>query len=98
MSVTTAVPYFTARPAGPTEGRPGLVVVMEGNGMSQQLLRVCQRFAAEGYVVHAPDLFHRFGGSDGDAAMAEGWYGKLRSSRTRSPTCRRVRRRHERSA
>jgi carboxymethylenebutenolidase len=78
MSVTTAVPYFTARPAGPTEGRPGLVVVMEGNGMSQQLLRVCQRFAAEGFVVAAPDLFHRFGGSDADRAASEGWYGKLR--------------------
>jgi carboxymethylenebutenolidase len=77
MSVTTAVPYFTARPAGPTEGRPGLVVVMEGNGISQQLLRVCQRFAAEGFVVAAPDLFHRFGGSDADRAAADGWYGKL---------------------
>ena len=77
MSVTTAVPYFTARPQGPAAGRPGLVVIMEGNGMSQQLLRVCQRFAAEGYVVAAPDLFHRFGGSDADRAASEGWYGKL---------------------
>jgi carboxymethylenebutenolidase len=72
-----AVPYFFAQPAGATEGRPGLVVVMEGNGMSQQLLRVCQRFAAQGYVVAAPDLFHRFGGSDADRAAADGWYGKL---------------------
>jgi carboxymethylenebutenolidase len=78
MSVTTAVPYFTARPAGATTGRPGLVVVMEGNGISQQLLRVCQRFAAEGFVVAAPDLFHRFGGSDADRAAADGWYGELR--------------------
>jgi carboxymethylenebutenolidase len=72
------VPSFTARPAGSIEGRPALVVVMEGNGMSQQLLRVCQRLSAEGYAVQAPDLFHRFGGSDADRAMAEGWYGKLR--------------------
>jgi carboxymethylenebutenolidase len=72
-----AVPHFSARPAGGTQGRPGLVVVMEGNGMSQQLLRVCQRFAAEGYVVAAPDLFHRFGGSDADRAAADGWFGKL---------------------
>jgi carboxymethylenebutenolidase len=72
-----AVPYFSAQPAGATEGRRGLVVVMEGNGMSQQLLRVCQRFAAEGYVVAAPDLFHRFGGSDADRAAADGWFGKL---------------------
>jgi carboxymethylenebutenolidase len=72
-----AVPFFQAQPAGDPAGRPGLVVVMEGNGMSQQLLRVCQRFAAEGYVVAAPDLFHRFGGSDTDRSMAEGWYGKM---------------------
>ena len=72
------VPSFTARPPGSAEGRPALVVVMEGNGMSQQLLRVCQRFAAEGYAVQAPDLFHRFGGSDADRAAAEGWYTKLR--------------------
>lgn len=78
MTVTIAVPHFTARPTGPVAGRPGLVVIMEGNGMSQQLLRVCQRFAAEGYVVSAPDLFHRFGGSDADRAAADGWYGKLR--------------------
>jgi carboxymethylenebutenolidase len=77
MTNATAVPQFCAQPAGPTEGRRGLVVVLEGNGMSQQLLRVCQRFAAEGYVVAAPDLFHRFGGSDADRAMSEGWYGKL---------------------
>jgi carboxymethylenebutenolidase len=72
-----AVPFFYAQPAGDVAGRPGLVVVMEGNGMSQQLLRVCQRFAAEGYVVAAPDLFHRFGGSDTDVSMTDGWYGKL---------------------
>jgi carboxymethylenebutenolidase len=72
-----AVPHFFAQPPGPTAGRAGLVVVMEGNGMSQQLLRVCQRFADEGYVTTAPDLFHRFGGSDVDRSMSEGWYGKL---------------------
>jgi carboxymethylenebutenolidase len=77
MTEPIAVPYFAAQPSGPTEGRPGLVVVMEGNGMSQQLLRVSQRFAAEGYVVVAPDLFHRFGGSDVDRSMTEGWYGKM---------------------
>ena len=36
----------------------------EGNGMHAQLLRVCQRLAAEGYTVIAPDVFWRFGGSD----------------------------------
>jgi carboxymethylenebutenolidase len=63
MSEPIAVPYFLSRPAAPPPW-PGVVVVMEGNGMSPQLLRVCQRLAAEGYAAIAPDLFHRVGGSD----------------------------------
>ena len=75
------VPYFLAPSDRGPAGHPAVVVIMEGNGMSQQLLRVCQRFAHEGYTAIAPDLFHRFGGSDGDRAMAEGWYGEDRTSR-----------------
>ncbi len=63
-----AVPYFHARPAGPPPW-PGVVVIHEGNGMSTQLLRVCQRLAKQGYAVVAPDLFWRFGGSDPDNYM-----------------------------
>jgi carboxymethylenebutenolidase len=63
-----AVPYFHARPAGPPPW-PGVVVIHEGNGMSAQLLRVCERLAGQGYAVVAPDLFWRFGGSDPDAYM-----------------------------
>lgn len=70
----TPTPYFLAPAAEGTADRPALVVVMEGNGMSQQLLRVCQRFAAAGYTTIAPDLYHRFGGSDADAAMRDGHY------------------------
>ena len=40
---------------------------MEGMGITPQLLRVCERFAAEGYAAAAPDLFWRFGGSNPDA-------------------------------
>jgi carboxymethylenebutenolidase len=72
------VPHFVAPAAEGFGGRPAVVVVMEGNGMSPQLLRVCQRFAAAGYPALAPDLFHRFGGSDPDAAVREHWYGRLR--------------------
>ena len=42
-----AVPFFTSTPATPPPW-PGIVVVMEGNGISPQLLRVCERLAARG--------------------------------------------------
>ena len=59
------VPYFVSLPTTPTP-REAVVVVHEGNGMSPQLLRVCQRLADAGYGAIAPDLFWRFGGSDPD--------------------------------
>jgi carboxymethylenebutenolidase len=58
-----ALPYFVARPAGDGRG-PGVVVLHEGNGISPQLLRVCQRLAGEGYTALAPDLFFRAGGTE----------------------------------
>jgi len=58
-----ALPYYTARPATDEPG-PGLVVIHEGNGMSAQLLRFCERMAHEGYAVVAPDLFYRAGGPE----------------------------------
>jgi carboxymethylenebutenolidase len=63
--VDITVPFFTSVPATPPPW-PGLVVVMEGNGISPQLLRVCERLAHEGYATVAPDLYWRFGGSDPD--------------------------------
>jgi len=65
-----AVPFFTAIPATPAPW-PGIVVVMEGNGISPQLLRVCQRLAHEGYAVIAPDLYWRSGGSDPNKTMEQ---------------------------
>lgn len=56
-----ALPYYLSLPAAPPPW-PGVVVIHEGNGMSQQLLRVCERLAAEGYATIAPDLFFRAGG------------------------------------
>jgi carboxymethylenebutenolidase len=61
-----AVPYFVSLPASPPPW-PGVVVVMEGLGITPQLLRVCERLAAEGYAAAAPDLYWRFGGSNPDA-------------------------------
>src|SRR3954447_21543573 len=56
------VPYFLARPASDVEA--GIVVIHEGNGMSSQLLRICERLAGEGYAVAAPDVFFRSGGPE----------------------------------
>ena len=72
-----AVPFFMPTPAAPPPW-PGVVVVMEGNGISPQLLRVCERLAAEGYAAVAPDLFWRFGGSNPEAAGEH--YTQLRHS------------------
>jgi carboxymethylenebutenolidase len=76
-----ALPYFLALPAaGPPW--PGVVVLHEGNGISSQLLRVCQRLAGEGYAAIAPDLFFRAGGSEaGDFATL---MGSLEPERTRA--------------
>ena len=50
----------TSRPAG--EGtHPGVVVIMEAFGVNPNIEGIVQRFASEGYVAAAPDLFHRSG-------------------------------------
>ena len=77
MAASAPTPFFYAPPATGTAGHSAIVVIMEGGGMTQQLLRVCQRLAHEGYTAIAPDLFHHFGGSDSDKALAEGWYAKM---------------------
>jgi carboxymethylenebutenolidase len=53
-------PYWLCRPKDAVTA--GIVVIHEGNGMSVQLLRLCERLAAEGYAVAAPDVFFRTGG------------------------------------
>src|SRR4051812_14236983 len=58
-----ALPYFLARPAGDAPA-PGIVVIQEANGVTSQLLRVCQRLAGHGYMAIAPDLFFRVGGTE----------------------------------
>ena len=50
---------FVARPdgAGP---HPGLVVIQEAFGVNDHIKDVAQRYAAQGYLAVAPDMFHRF--------------------------------------
>ena len=51
---------FVAWPAG--AGRmPALVVVQEAFGVNDHIRDVCRRFAREGYVALAPEIFHRAG-------------------------------------
>jgi carboxymethylenebutenolidase len=54
----TRMAAFVARPA--QGGRhPGLLVFQEAFGVNHHIRNVTERFAAEGYVAIAPELFHR---------------------------------------
>jgi carboxymethylenebutenolidase len=44
--------------AEPEESGPGLIVLQEWWGVDDHIRDVCERFAAEGFVALAPDLFH----------------------------------------
>src|SRR5437016_3547506 len=45
--------------SAPRGGRgPGVVVIQEYWGLVPQIRSVCDRFAADGFVALAPDLFH----------------------------------------
>lgn len=63
---------YAAEPAGPGP-HPGLIVFQEAFGVTAHIRDVADRFAREGYVAIAPELFHRtappgFEGSPGDFA------------------------------
>ena len=50
---------------------PGLILLQEAFGVNEHILNVGRRLAAQGYIVHFPELFHRtappkFVGSYGD--------------------------------
>src|SRR5919197_5436083 len=55
-------------------GGPGVVVIQEWWGLVPHIKDVCDRFAAEGYVALAPDLYH------GDVARSPDEAGKLMMS------------------
>lgn len=53
---------YLARPAGAAkEKRPGLLLIQEIFGVNHHIQDVVRRFAAAGFVVAAPDIFHRTG-------------------------------------
>ncbi|MCH7909309.1 MAG: dienelactone hydrolase family protein [Candidatus Hydrogenedentes bacterium] len=52
-----SVPAFQCLPSG--DGPfPGVVVIQEWWGLVDHIMDVCDRFAAEGFVALAPDLYH----------------------------------------
>jgi carboxymethylenebutenolidase len=53
-----SMPAYVAKPDGGGKS-PGVLLFMEIFGINQHIRSVADRVAAEGYVVLAPDLFHR---------------------------------------
>src|SRR5690242_14249046 len=62
LQVPQATPMdaFVARPAG-AGPHPGLLVFQEAYGVNPHIRDVTTRFANQGYVAIAPELFHRTG-------------------------------------
>jgi len=54
----TTMAAYVARPKE-AQLHPGLLLFQEAFGVNHHIRSVCDRFAAEGYVVIAPELFHR---------------------------------------
>ena len=51
---------FLVKPEGLGSG-PAVIVAMEAFGVNSHIKEVCRRLAREGYVVIAPDFYHRTG-------------------------------------
>ena len=60
----TLVPAYRAQPAGKTH-LPVIIVVHEVFGVHEHISDVCRRFAKQGYLAIAPDLYVR----EGDASV-----------------------------
>jgi carboxymethylenebutenolidase len=81
---------YVARPA--SDGRhPGLIVFQEAFGVNGHIRNVTERFAAQGYVAIAPELFHRtapagFEGNYKDFAAMKPHYEAVTSEATEVDT------------
>ena len=66
VSDGTEMRAYVARPSTPGK-YPGILVFQEAFGVNAHIRDVADRFAREGYVAVAPELFHRTGtGVEGD--------------------------------
>ena len=53
---------YVAVPEGNKKAHyPGMIVFQEAFGVNKHIQEVCKRFAREGFVAMAPELFHRLG-------------------------------------
>jgi carboxymethylenebutenolidase len=55
----TEMRAWTARPAAEGDSQAGLIVMQEAFGVNPHIRDITERFAREGYVAIAPELFHR---------------------------------------
>ena len=59
----TPINAYLSHPVAP--GRyPGVIVIMEAFGLNDHIKDIARRFAAEGYVALAPDMYTREGSPD----------------------------------
>lgn len=59
---------YTATPKTSGPSTPGIVLIMHGWGVDTSIRDVARRFAKQGYVTIAPDLYGRLGAPSGDGA------------------------------
>ena len=64
---TTTSGYLATPPSG---AGPGVLVIQEWWGLVPHIKHVCDRFAAEGFVALAPDMFHGQTASEPDGASS----------------------------
>ena len=62
---TTTAGYLATPRSG---SGPGVLVIQEWWGLVPHIKHVCDRFAAEGFVALAPDMFHGQTASEPDGA------------------------------
>ena len=65
------VPVYMAKPAGKSTGMPVVLVLSEIFGAHEHICDIARRFAREGYMALAPELFIRQGDPMGYANMAD---------------------------
>jgi carboxymethylenebutenolidase len=58
ISDGSSMSCYVARP-GDSSAHPGIIVLQEAFGVNSHIRNVAERFAAQGYVAIAPELFHR---------------------------------------